>query len=222
MQSPHTAEHISSLWLIYHGSRSNGTGRGYLSASMTRPQYEAMLARALRYPVFVLPLSRKLAAEEADSTRSQADTTEFYFMQWDFYDRAEAPSHVDPSSIEVISPRPQMGRSLLPHNSSVILTPLEEYKLRGTYAQPRLVITHYPDFAGTHNVVLLRGEIAKSDSGNFLLSQIDAQILALTLQKFYLPSESATSQNTFELLRTFHEAPDAFDYQRLMDATIHI
>lgn len=222
MQNPHTAEQISSLWLVYHGSRSNGTGRGYLSASMSRSQYEAMLARARRYPVFILPLPRSVPADDTDPV-SQTEATEFYVMQWDFYDRAEPPTHIDSSSIDaVLSPRSHLDSSSLPHVSSIILTPLQEYKLRGTYAQPRLVITHYPDFADTHDIVLLRGEIAKSDSGKFLLSQIDAQILALTLQRSYMPSESTTSRNAFELLRTFHEAPDTFDYRKMMETTVRI
>jgi len=181
-----------------------------------------MLARARRYPVFILPLGHTVCADEANSWK-ETEATEFYYMQWGFYDRAEPPSHVDPSSIDaVLSPRPQIGSSSLPHVSSIILTPLQEYKLRGTYAQPRLVITHYPDFADTHDLVLLRGEIAQSSSGSFLLSQTDAQILALMLQRFYMPSESTTSQDAFELLRAFHEAPDTFDYQKLIEATLRI
>lgn len=88
MASPHTAEQISSLWLVYHGSRSNGTGRGYLSASMSREQYEGMLARAKKYPIFIVPLPVAVAEGEEPAT-------EFYFVQWDIYDRPELPTASD-------------------------------------------------------------------------------------------------------------------------------
>lgn len=221
MQNPHTAEQVSSLWLVYHGSRSNGTGRGYLSASMSRLQYEPMLERARNYPVFIIPLPCTVPSDPSDPTSEPKVATEFYFMQWNLYDRPEAPSPVDPLSIEALSssPPPNSESPPLPPLSSVILTPLQEYKLRGSYAQPRLVLTHYTNFAHSHELVLFRGEIAESRSGNYLLSQTDAQLLALAVQRFYLHSEAAASRDAFRLLKDFHEAPSTFDYNRLIETS---
>lgn len=220
MQTPHTAEQISSLWLVYHGSRSNGTGRGYLSASLSRAQYESMLERARKYPIFIIPLPCTVPADPADPTSEPKHATEFYFLQWDQYDPPATPSSADSPSIDsLLSPR--STTSTLPRPpplSSIILTPLQEYKLRGSYAQPRLVITHYSDFAHSHDLVLLRGEIAESNSGNYLLSQTDAQLLALAVQRFYLPADTPVSHEAFDLLKAFHEAPENFDYQRLIEA----
>jgi ATP synthase F1 complex assembly factor 1 len=82
-----------------------------------------------------------------------------------------------------------------------------------------MIATFYTEFAHTHDIVLLRGEITPSaNSGDFLMSQTDAQLLALTLQKFYVPSKDGQiSSDALELLETFHGKSEAFDYQRLIE-----
>lgn len=61
-----------------------------------------------------------------------------YFLQWAFL------------------PAPESGG---PPASTVLFTPLAEYKLRQEFAQPLLVMTHYPDLAKDTSLVLMRGEI---------------------------------------------------------------
>jgi hypothetical protein len=109
--------------------------------------------------------------------------------------------------------------------SSVMFTSLEEYKQKGEWARPWLVLTHYPDLHNNplghpapsepnvdakgkaevvidptappqaHPVVLMRGEISPSStkspvssplpSTDLALTQAEAQLLALGLQRFY-------------------------------------
>jgi ATP synthase F1 complex assembly factor 1 len=116
-----------------------------------------------------------------------------------------------------------------------LFTPLQEYKLRQSFATPYLILTFYPDFAQTHGIVLLRGEITPSaaaaaaipgqdiSTARFLLSQIDAQLLAIGVQKFYLwGNESDDSgqkgdRNAEKLLRQFHEQPEEFNWADLLE-----
>jgi ATP synthase F1 complex assembly factor 1 len=83
--------------------------------------------------------------------------------------------------------------------------------------------------------VLLRGEITPSaaaaaaipgqdiSTARFLLSQIDAQLLAIGVQKFYLwGNESDDSgqkgdRNAEKLLRQFHEQPEEFNWADLLE-----
>ncbi|KAF8303103.1 ATP11-domain-containing protein [Clavulina sp. PMI_390] len=242
MATPHTADQISSLWLVYHGSRSNGTGRGYLSASMSRTQYDSMLARAKKYPIFIIPLQHTVPVEGGVEGETK-EATEFYFLQWDLHEPPEVPSAntVDPamgvdallasktsSSSSASEPASGSATRAPPHISTVILTPLQEYKLRSTYAQPRLVLTHYSNFANTHDTVLLRGEIAESSSssGNYMLSQVEAQLLALAVQRFYLAVDEGqgkeVSGKAFQLLQDFHQRPESFDYEKLIELSPRI
>jgi ATP synthase mitochondrial F1 complex assembly factor 1 len=100
----------------------------------------------------------------------------------------------------------------------VLFTPLQEYKFRQTFAQPYLGLTHYTDLATTHGIVLMRGEITSSPSSTdkYLLSQSDAQLLALGVQRFYLASGDDDSERKAALLRRFHEVPDDFQWEELL------
>lgn len=177
----HTAEEISALWTGYHATRSQGTGRGYLSATIPLKTYLSMTAMALKYPTFLLPLVRV----------SQEVGHEFYFLEWTMHER--------PSGC-----------------STVLFTPLQEYKLRQTFAQPYLVLTHYTELASTHDIVLMRGEMTPSLSGRdkYLLSQSDGQLLAVGLQRFYLASGD---ERRARLLRKFHEKTEEFDWKELLE-----
>ncbi|KAG8892515.1 hypothetical protein FRB99_002670, partial [Tulasnella sp. 403] len=105
-----------------------------------------------------------------------------------------------------------------------------KYKLHQSYAPPYLIITHYTDFAKTHGIVLLRGEITPTNSaavdgsagaadGRYMLNQTDAQLLAFGLQRFYLPTSpggDVAGREAEELLRNFHERPAEFEWERLL------
>lgn len=189
---------------------------------MSRTQYVSMLERARKYPIFIVPLPCTVPADPSDPTSEPKQATEFYFLQWDTYDPPDAPTAIDPTAVDSLLSPPPPDSGLPPPPpplSSIILTPLQEYKLRGSYAQPRLVLTHYSNFAHSHDLALLRGEIAESSSGNFLLNQTDAQLLTLAVQRFYMAADTPASREAFDLLKTFHEAPEDFDYERLIKAS---
>ncbi|KAG8945060.1 hypothetical protein FRC04_001221 [Tulasnella sp. 424] len=235
---PHTVEQISALWNLYHASRSGGTGRGYLSAVVPVESYNAMMERAKRWPMFVLPLPRPTAqdspAPSEDPNSSEQTPVEFHLIQWGMHPAPAVPSP-DPDSdlfTKPSSPSPN------PPISTILFTPLIQYKLHQSYAPPYLILTHYTDLAHSHGVVLLRGEITPTSSvtvgsdqaaasvdGKFMLSQTDAQLLALAVQRFYLPQVSTATQSqgaeggndeAVELLRTFHESPADFRWETLL------
>lgn len=207
----HTAEQISGLWTAYHATRSQGTGRGYLSATIPLRTYLAMSSMATKFPTFLLPLPRP-------SQGTQEVAHEFYFLQWAFH---EVPLH--PSRIPSLPTQDQLwsfqtSAEPNPACSTILFTPLQEYKLRQTFAQPYLVLTHYTDLATTHGIILLRGEVTASPSsaGKYLLSQSDAQLLALGVQRFYLTSGDEDSEGRVEQLRKFHEDPKQFRWEELL------
>jgi ATP synthase F1 complex assembly factor 1 len=113
---------------------------------------------------------------------------------------------------------PEGGKHTNPRLATAIFTPLLEYKLRQTFATPYLVLTFYPELASSHSLVLMRGEITpssatKSTTGDHLLSQHDAQLLAHGLQRFYLWGSSKERE---KLLSDFHERPDVFKWEELL------
>lgn len=210
----HTAEQVSVLWRAYHASRSKGTGRGFLCATVPVESYNHMLTAATQYPSFILPVPR-VNAQTDEPVSDDQQPTEFFFMQWDFHG---VPP--DPKPKNDIFARPTISKN--PQTSTVLFTPLQEYKLRGTFATPHLVITHYTDLVETHGLVLLRGEITPStgntgdsaDDGRYLLGQQDAQLLALGVQRFYLWSQGHEEREA--LLRCFHENPAEFKWEDLL------
>ncbi|KAF8508766.1 ATP11 protein-domain-containing protein [Gautieria morchelliformis] len=211
LDKEHTAEQISALWTAYHATRSQGTGRGYLSATIPFATYHKMISLAKKYPTFLLPLPRP-------SPDTQQVAHEFYFLQWAFHDAPPHPAQLPslPFGDPVRSPPASAERN--PSCTTVLFTPLQEYKLRQTFAQPYLVLTHYTDLAATHGIVLMRGEMTVSPSSaeKYLISQSDGQLLALGVQRFYLTSGADSSERRVELLRRFHEEPDAFQWEELL------
>lgn len=190
-----------------------------------------MLQLIRENPFFVLPLPR-LAEEPSDTSTPGAkapvktDEYEMFYLQWLF--------HPTPTSSSPPSPDP--NPEPLPLTTSVIFTPLEEFKKAGEWAQPHLVLTHYPDLAQTHNLVLMRGEIspAAASGGSagslanpgYLLSQQQAQLLALALQRFYctgvdVPNEGERGRaeriKRGEALRGFRERPGEWDWKGLVE-----
>jgi len=98
--------------------------------------------------------------------------------------------------------------------------------MRASFATPYLVLTFYTDLASTHGTVLMRGEItpaaaagASDPVGRHMLSQEDAQLLAMEVQKFYLWGEPGTEGEEREaerLLKVFHERPEEFQWEELL------
>jgi len=212
---PHTADQISVLWTAYHASRSGGTGRGFICASIPLTSFRQLEERSRRYPSFVVPLPRTLGEVPPEVPFVKGQTPhEFYYLQWDFHVSPEVPS-----TEEILFRKPTKPSSLSnPQACTVLFTPLQEYKLRGSFATPYLVMTFYTDLAATHGVVLLRGEITPGGE-RYMLTQADAQVLALALQKFYLwntendPSQLSEGER---LLRAFHETPQDFKWEDLL------
>ncbi|KAG8938417.1 hypothetical protein FRC00_000162 [Tulasnella sp. 408] len=188
--------------------------------------------------MFVLPLPRPSAqdsqAPSEDPNSSEQTPVEFHFIQWGMHPAPPVPS---PNPDADLFTKPTDSPSPNPPTSTILFTPLIQYKLHQSYAPPYLILTHYTDLAHSHGIVLLRGEItptssvtvgsdqaAASADGKFMLSQMDAQLLALGVQRFYLPQlQQPQSQGAeggkdeaVELLRTFHESPGDFRWEDLL------
>ncbi|KAK7029002.1 hypothetical protein VNI00_008926 [Paramarasmius palmivorus] len=214
------ATQIGALWTAYHASRSEGTGRGYLCASVPVDMYEKMAKIGAKYPSFVLPVPRPKPATEAEEVQGEDTAYEFYFMEWSFHEVPPSPSvtPVDPLSTQPTAPEAPASKIPI---STVLFTPLIEYKLRNQFATPYLILTHYTDLAQSHGIVLLRGEITPaSGEGRYLLSQEDAQVLSMGLQRFYLwndaSKEGDANTEGERILKAFHEKQDEFDWQEML------
>jgi ATP synthase F1 complex assembly factor 1 len=183
-----------------------------------------MVHAATQYPSFVVPLPRPRPGA-VEGTGSVGPACEFYFLQWGFHGAPPVPDADGDNPF--LAPAEKTAGSN-PQTSTVLLTPLEEYKLRGAYATPHLVLTQYTDLARTHGVVLLHGEITPASAktggpvetegnGRFLMEQEEAQMLAMGVQRFYLWGQEGESENEAErLLRLFHEKPGEFNWEELL------
>lgn len=214
LMTPHDAQQISAIWNTFHTTHPT-LSNSYLSASVPAETYDAMIATAKENPFFVLPLPR-------DSSDG-GDAFEMFYMQWLFH---PPPTALPDANAANAAP--------LPPVTSVIFTPLAEFKNAGEWAQPYLTLTHYSDLARSHGTVLMRGEISaqtaqgpagSAENPGFLLSQAQAQLLALALQRFYCadivpPSEKvADAQERIQrskALRDFRERPQEWDWQGLV------
>lgn len=193
---------VSQLWTAFH------TMTNKLSAAVPRDTYEQMLDTARAYPQFVLPLPK---SEETDE--GTRDAYEMYFMQWSMLP-------------------PPAGVPNAPTPSAILFTPLAEYKLRQEYAQPALVLTNYTDLADSKDLVLLRGDITSRDNegveGSPMVSQAEAQMLAMCMQRFYRTSaqpkdgEDAGEAERRELLHNFGHAPERFALDKLLQVAFKI
>lgn len=212
--TPHDQSQIASIWNTYHTTHPTLSG-SFLSAALPKDTYMSMLGLAHSDPFFVLPLPR---------SKDGTDAYEMFYMQWLFHPPPPAPPLADG------------GKSgPLPPVTSVIFTPLEEFKQAGEWAQPYLVLTHYPDLADSHGTVLMRGEITAQSAGGppgsvenpgYLLSQQEAQLLSLALQRFYCsdmvpPNEDAKGREQRlkrkQALRDFREKPEQWSWEGLVD-----
>ncbi|KZS90277.1 ATP11-domain-containing protein [Sistotremastrum niveocremeum HHB9708] len=217
--TPHTPEQITALWTAYHASKP-----GCLSAVIPTETYERMITSAKLYPSFVLPLERTIPPDQAPAdatTAVEKKAHEFFYLEWGFHppppDPRSDPAFLFdlPPATSSTPPTDQMN----PHTSSLLFTPLAEYKIRQSFATPFLVLTHYTDLARSHGVVLLRGDRTPSttqgNEGKFSMSLTDAQVLSLLVQKFWLGTEE--SQRGRELLETFHIQPKEFKWEELIE-----
>ncbi|KAK0233499.1 ATP11-domain-containing protein [Armillaria fumosa] len=205
-----TPEQLSALWTAYHASRSDGTGRGFLCAAIPFSLYKKMTTVATKYPSFIIPLPRPDIDSPADESKM---SYEFFFMQWNFHHSPPSPTRAD----DPFQASPDAPSN--PPISTVLFTPLQEYKHRTSFATPYLVLTHYTDLVNTHDVVLLRGEITPSTTGGearYMLGQEDAQLLAVGIQKFYLWGEKDAGPDGERLLRSFHDNPGEFKWEELL------
>ena len=221
--TPHTTEDIAKIWTAYHTAHPT-LAPSFLSAYLPIKPYEAMVETAKANPFFVVPLPRA-ATSDSEAGTVLTDSYDMYYLQWLFH----------PTSGLAVPPSSDAEPKPLPSTSSVIFTPLEEFKQNGEWATPHLVLTHYPELSHSHNLVLMRGEITSTAAGGaegstdnpgFLLSQQQAQLLALALQKFYctglpVPGEDAKGQEErlkrAEALRDFREKPQEWDWRGLVD-----
>lgn len=212
--SPHTTSQISSLWQAYHSAHPT-LAPTFLSASIPPGTYASMVKLAKQHPVFLLPLPRE---QEGGKVGGGEASWEMFFLQWTFH---PTPS-VNHEDVDSTGRTREVERQPA---SSVMFTSLEEYKQKGEWARPWLVLTHYPDLHNNplghsappepnvdakgkaevvidptappqaHPVVLMRGEISPSStkspvssplpSTDLALTQAEAQLLALGLQRFY-------------------------------------
>jgi ATP synthase F1 complex assembly factor 1 len=177
-----------------------------------------MLAAGRRYPTFVLPLNRGKAVDAP--AESDADAYEFFILQWAQHEAPPVPTHESETALFPTSVSTWTGPPN-PPSSTVIYAPLGEYKLRQEFAAPHLVLTFYTELARTHGIVLLRGELTPTGTldveGNtkYWLSQADAQILTMGLQRFYL-WQGKDSDAREKLLTAFHERPAEFKWEDLL------
>ncbi|KZO99664.1 hypothetical protein CALVIDRAFT_477086, partial [Calocera viscosa TUFC12733] len=207
LERPHSADVIHQLWTTYHSTKDD---HGFLSATIPTSTYLQMTKIAQRYPLFVLPLPRKAEGEGRQAW-------EFYLLQWAFFQRPPEPKGSD----ELFTPSPS-DASRNSRCSTVLFTPLQEYKLHQSFARPYLVLSHYTDLSYSHDLVLLRGEITPSenDRGTQLLAKQDAHMLAMGLQQFYLHSWQGSDTDSLmrrRLLADFHENQSSFDWKMLLE-----
>ncbi|KAF7340051.1 hypothetical protein MVEN_01923100 [Mycena venus] len=206
----HTAEQIEALWTVYHASRSNGTGRGYVCACIPLDLYTKMASTAAKYPMFVVPIRRDKDPASPPAEGEADAAHEFYFLQWAFHD---AP----PDSLA------ERRRFIRPASRC------EASSVVG--CQPTNIHGHVHASAGIQNAGVLRdaipgGEItpsAAADSagvdGRYLLQQEDAHRLSMSVRHFYL-SDGEESLDRGSLVKAFHETPNEFEWEKLLNHAV--
>ncbi|WWD06891.1 hypothetical protein V865_004988 [Kwoniella europaea PYCC6329] len=226
--TPHDANAISQIWTAYHTSHPT-LSNSFLSATLPTAVYKSMISIAKQNPFFVLPLPRLTEptgeTQEAKKGEVKTDEYEMFYLQWIFH----------PTSTASLPPSDATNPEPLPLTSSVIFTPLEEFKKQGEWAQPYLVLTHYPELSQSHDIVMMRGEISPASASGpvgsttnpgFLLSQQQAQLLALALQRFYCtsiqPQGESEKQKQDRLSRanaliSFRERPEEWSWEGLVE-----
>lgn len=206
-----SASEITKLWTAYHLSPSNASRLGAVIPTGT---YQDMLASARRYPSFVIPVAKSSPPEEPTPSSLPF---EMQYLQWDF---VKQPAR-EPRLPDFLN-QATTGSTTIPA-TIVMYTPLAEYKLRQSFAQPTLILTHYTDLADSHGLVLMRGDITPSPSGTPKISTTEAHIMILRLQQFYHPTgpaayhqDQSVHQKRKLLLHQFHHDPAQFQLAELL------
>lgn len=184
-----------------------------LSAVIPYDLYKTMEGVAKAYSQFVVPLPREVVGEGVEKGQGaelyylvrnnlklsvrEHHLTHISFQQWSFL----------PSGATNTGRATANGAALQP--STVLYTPLAQYKAHQTFAQPHLILTHYMDLVDSHEVVLMRGDVTEGVSTKLG----DAQLLVLRLQQFYQNKHDGRAQ----MLRDFHEQPEKFDVNKLVE-----
>ncbi|CAE6534074.1 unnamed protein product [Rhizoctonia solani] len=211
---PLTPAQLGALWGAYHARKE-----GVLCAVVPLDIYGQLLDRARQYGQFVVPLPR--GGKLAEDGKEAEGGTEMFFIEWAVHHSPTLPNpNVDELGLPIFQPTesPTLKGSN-PPIMTLLFTPLQEYKHRQSFAAPHLALTLYTDLAATHGVVLLRGDItpAQSGDGRWLLGQEEAQALVVAMQKFYLPGTGGGVKEREELLKCFHERPEEFKWERLLE-----
>ncbi|KAN0061145.1 hypothetical protein ACQY0O_006880 [Thecaphora frezii] len=226
-----TPEKISMLWTGYH------TLKGKLSAVIPTSSYVELIRNARSYRQFVLPLPREVVGgEEQEASGADASSAspqkqqgyEMQYLEWSFLPKPASSTGAD-------------AADKVPDPTAVLFTPLAEYKLRQEFAQPVLILTHYTDIADSKGIVLMRGEItgaaddeqplppllaeeAEERKPSARISQADAQLLSMMMQRFYLARKMTEEggERRIELLKTFHAKPEEFKVDELVKAAFQL
>lgn len=178
-----------------------------------------MLTAAKKYPLFVLPLARDIVGDLPEGIEDGSKgAVEMYFLVRSLlvpFIQADADDmNINAPQEWAFLPPPSNISEVVPSPSTVLFTPLAEYKSRASFAQPYLILTHYTDLSKSHGVVLMRGEISDSVA----LGGTDAQVLSVRLQLFYNPSGEGGERELarFKLLEDFHQRPEKFELDKLV------
>ncbi|KAJ1310792.1 hypothetical protein OPQ81_009312 [Rhizoctonia solani] len=211
---PLTSAQLGALWTAYHAQKE-----GVLCAVVPLDMYNRLVDCARQYSQFVVPLQRGGKPEE-DGKEAEGGA-EMFFIEWAVHHSPTLPNlNVDELGLPTFQPTEHSKiTGSNPPIMTLLFTPLQEYKHRQSFAAPHLALTFYTDLAAMHEVVLLRGEItpAQSGDGRWLLGQEEAQALVVAMQKFYLPGTGEGAKEREELLKCFHERPEEFKWERLLE-----
>lgn len=208
-------DQVAQLWTTYHQTK------GFLSAAIPTETYQLMISNGKKYPMFVLPLAREVAGALPDGQETES-AIEMHLLVSAAVSSRGTP--LTPALLQqewAFLPPPSTVTEPVPSPSTVLFTPLAEYKARQNFSQPYLILTHYTDLSLSHGIVLMRGEL----TDNVALDQIKAQVLAVRMQLFYnnqvqkeKDSATAMEKERAKLLKAFHEKPEAFDVELLIKA----
>ncbi|KAF8534025.1 ATP11 protein-domain-containing protein, partial [Trichophaea hybrida] len=99
------------------------------------------------------------------------------------------------------------------NSSTVIFTTLEEYKLKGEFAQPHTTLTHHLELAEEKGLVLAQGQVVPDRGAT--VSQ--AQFLVVALQKFYGAIKGPETERRRKMLEMFSSGDEAFSVEALIE-----
>jgi len=205
-----SADEITKLWVAYHLSTSNPPRLGAVIPTGT---YEEMIESARKYPSFVIPLAKSSSSPSPDTSNPADLPFEMQYLQWDFVKQPPEPNLPDFLKAKTTCTIPA---------TIVMYTPLGEYKLRQSFAQPTLILTHYTDLADSHGIVLMRGDITPASNGSPKITPTEAQLMILRLQQFYHATvpphhDQSVHQKRRALLHQFHHNPAHFQLPQLLE-----